>query len=246
MGETLITTITSVNQRYYDLIGRDCIQSFVQHWHPDMNLTVYVEEFELEPHPRVHTVSFDQLHPDYAAFQQDPGTNNSEKKFAKKAYCFMHAMHAVTQGWILWIDADVISIESQPQDMWSELLTQDRGALYMGVTYVTDKRGEPGNWLVPETGVFAVNVEHPDFAAFRAEYCRRYHERDRRGLRRYYDNDVFGIALTRIDATGHQDLCRGFLKAYKTPLPHTVLGPYLLHYKAKHSKAEYSQPTEDQ
>jgi hypothetical protein len=37
------------------------------------------------------------------------------------------------------------------------------------------------------------------------------------------------------------DLCTVFQKGYKTPLRHTVLGEYLIHHKAKHSKAEYSK-----
>jgi len=211
-----------------------------------MNLTVYTEHMSLAPHPRLRTIDFDQLDPDYARFQDDPNLNQSEKKFAKKAYCFMHAMQAVTAGWIMWIDADVISIDDQPLDLWQNLLVPRAATMYMGVNYVLDKQGQPGSWLVPETGVFAVNRDHVDFEQFRAEYCRRYHERDRTGLRRYYDNDVFGAALAHLRATDHADLCTGFAKPYKTPLPHTILGHYLIHYKAKHSKAEYIQPVEDQ
>lgn len=246
MGQKMITTITSVNQRYYDLIGRDCVDSWIRHWPAHMDLTVYVEEFQLAHHDRIKQITFDNLDPDYSAFQQDTSTNQSEKKFAKKAYCFMHAMHTVQQGWILWLDADVISIDTQPSHMWEDLLTPQAAAMYMGVTYNTDKQGNQGSWLVPETGVFAVNVEHPDFRDFRSEYCRRYQQRDRTGLRRFYDNDVFGAGLARVRAVDHVDLCRGFSKPYKTPLPHTSLGTYLIHYKAKHSKAEYRQPTDVQ
>lgn len=242
----MITVITSVNQRYYDLIGRDCIESFVKHWPQHLNLTVYVESCQLPDHARLNQIPFEQLEPDYWAFQCDTSTNTSEKKFAKKAYCFMHAMNTVKQGWIVWIDADVISIDQQPEQLWENLLQSPNGTMYMGVNYQTDKAGNEGSWLVPETGVFAVNVEHQDFADFRQEYCRRYQQRDRAGLRRFYDNDVFGVALSRIRAKDHIDLCNEFTKPYKTPLPHTQLGSYLVHYKAKHSKAHYGQPAVDQ
>jgi hypothetical protein len=54
------------------------------------------------------------------------------------------------------------------------------------------------------------------------------------------------VAIQAVPNATHRDLCAGFLKPYKTPLPHTVLGKYLIHFKAKHSKAEYGQePTED-
>ena len=73
-----------------------------------------------------------------------------------------------------------------------------------------------------------------------------YRERDRSGLRRFYDNDVLGAAVQSVSNATHRDLCAGFEKPYKTPLPHTILGQYLIHYKAKHSKAEYSQEAEAQ
>ena len=117
--------------------------------------------------------------------------------------------------------------------------------MYMGVTYTSDKAGNAGNWLVPETGFFAVNTQHEDFAAFRAEYCRRYHERDYADLRRFYDNDVFGAALVAVPTAQVFDLCESFGKKYKTPLRHTILGDHLIHYKAKHSKAEYNQDDAD-
>jgi hypothetical protein len=154
----------------------------------------------------------------------------------------MHAMNHSTAEWIVWLDADVITVQSLPIELLQRVLRPDHLSMYMGVTYFTDKSGKiTGEWLVPETGVFAVNTQHKDFSAFRAEYCRRYHERDQTGLRRYYDNDVFGAALSVVPDAAVLDLCVGFKKSYKTPLRHTVLGDHLIHYKAKHSKAEYVQ-----
>ena len=43
----------------------------------------------------------------------------------------------------------------------------------------------------------------------------------------------------KLEADG-LDLCKGFTKLYKTPMRHTILGPYMKHYKAKHSKADFS------
>jgi hypothetical protein len=117
--------------------------------------------------------------------------------------------------------------------------------MYMGVIYDKGKDGQPGNWLVPETGIFAVNTQHGRFKQFRDEYCRRYRERDYQDLRRFYDNDVFGAALNVVQPVEVNDLCAGFQKGYKTPLRHTVLGEYLNHYKAKHSKAEYTKTNVD-
>ena len=241
----MIEVITSVNEYYWNLIGRDCVESWLAHWSDQFRLTVYVEDFRLPiQSDRISEIEFDQLDPDYARFQNE-NFNHSTKRFAKKAYSFMHAMRHSTSAWVIWLDADVITQQALGWTEWHTLLNPQWLALYMGVTYQQDKQGNAGSWLVPETGVFAVNREHSDFDRFRGEYERRYHQRDSRGLRRFYDNDVFGAAIGSVPTAPVLDLCAGFAKAYKTPLRHTVLGPYLTHYKAKHSKAEYLLPSVD-
>lgn len=242
----MIEVITSMSQTYYDLIGKDCLHSFLQYWPQQFKLHVYVEELVLEDHYRIKQTNFSKLDPDYQAFQLDPNCNQSEKKFAKKAYSVMHAMNHSPANWIIWLDADVVTTAPIPETFWHALLDDQHLSMYMGVHYTLDKTGNAGHWLVPETGVFAVNTKHKEFKNLRYEYCRRYHKRDKTNLRRFYDNDVFGAAIKHATGSTHRDLCAQFDKPYKTPLRHTVLGPYLKHYKAKHSKAEYGQETEDE
>mgnify|MGYP003344957668 CR=1 FL=1 len=236
----MIEVITSVNQQYWDIIGRDSIQSWLQHWSTDFRLTVYVEEFTLPlVSDRIQQIGFQDLDPDYSVLQQE-SWHPSVRRFAKKAYSFIHAMQHSRSRWIIWLDADVITQQRVNWALWQPLLRKDFLCTYMGVTYTTDKQGNPGHWLVPETGVFAVNQRHSLYQRFRDEYCRRYRERDCQDLRRFYDNDVFGAAVKCLPDAMVNDLCRDLTKHYKTPLKHTVLGPYLSHFKAKHSKFQYA------
>jgi hypothetical protein len=238
----MIQIITSFNQRYYDLIGKDSVASFLKYWSRELSLTCYVEEFKMSTRSkRINQIDFSELDPDYARYQADTTLRPSDKKFAKKAYSFMHAMNHSTADWIVWLDADVITAKKMPLSVLTNLLLPEYLSMYMGVTYDTSKDGKPGNWLCPETGIFAVNTRHGRIDHFRDEYCRRYHERDYQDLRRFYDNDVFGAALNVARPLKVNDLCTVFQKGYKTPLRHTVLGEYLIHHKAKHSKAEYSK-----
>jgi len=235
----MIEIITSFDKRYHDLIGKDCVSSFLEFWDLEFSLTCYTEGFELDPHERLKQIDFDhEVDPEYALLQADTAYGVQVKKFSKKAFSFIHAMYHSSADWILWLDADVVTMKSLPAHLILDCMRSEDLAMYMGVTYTQDKSGNPGSWLVPETGVFAVNTQHEQFDAFRNEYRRRYVERDHADLRRFYDNDVFGAAINLADAPVY-DLCEGFAKPYKTPLPHTVLGEYLIHYKAKHSKAEY-------
>jgi len=242
----MIEVITSFNQIYYDLIGKDSVGTFLEHWPKNLNLTCYVEGFRLpDTQARIQQIDFSELGNEYTQYQLDPALDQSMKKFAKKAYSFVHAMQNSQADWIVWLDADVITVRTLHIELLDRVLRPGYLAMYMGVRYNTDKSGNSGNWLVPETGIFAVNTRHPDFVAFRSEYCRRYNQRDYADLRRFYDNDVFGAALNIVSNAQVLDLCAGFGKSYKTPLRHTVLGDTLVHYKAKHSKAVYTNGNVD-
>ena len=225
--------ITSFNQTYYDRIGRNAVSSYLEHW--STPLTVYAEQCELDKHRRLNVIDFDALGEQYRDFQSDESISQRCKTFAKKAFSVIHAMYNSQADWLVWLDADVLTKRADPAMILSDMLKPNYLAMYMGVRY-TDHRGI--NWLVPETGLFAVNLRHADSRRFREEYRRRYLRRNFEDLRRSYDNDVFGAVVTQIPSQ-YLDLCQDLTKPYKTPLKHTVLGEYLHHYKAKHSKLNY-------
>jgi hypothetical protein len=239
MGDQKLEIITSMNQHYYELIGRDSLQSRLQYWPDHLHMTCYVEDFDIPADPRVKQIPFSELDPDFFQLQQDSVSTNA-KKFAKKAYPVIHALYHSTADWLLWIDSDVLTIKPVPDNFWQQQLDSRYLAAYMGVHYDSAKDGRRGDWLVPETGVFAVNLRHAKTAEFRDEYRRRYIQRDYKNLRRFYDNDVFGAAICGTSAP-YLDWCAHFTKPYKTPIGRTVLGEYLHHYKAKHSKQSYAE-----
>jgi len=228
--------ITSFNQKYYDLIGKDAVNSWLKYWPEEYSLTCYVEEFTMPEHPRIKQISFDNLCKEYFEFQKT--SVKQIKKFAKKAFTFIHAMENSTADRIIWLDADVITLQALPKSLLLETLPSNVLSTHMGVIYDTTKEGTPGRWFVPETGFFAVNTQHELFEQFKKEYKRHYVEKDHKHLRRFYDNDVYGYVFEKLKAPGY-DLGDKFGKGCKTPLPHTELGVYLKHYKAKGSKKVY-------
>lgn len=234
-----IEVITSFHEPYFNLIGKDCVNTWVKFWPRNLYLTCYVEGFEMPPFKRVRPISFGELPKEYFEFQEKEASGNV-KKFAKKAFSFIHAMHNSDADRIIWLDADVITQKNMPLEFLESLLPDSVLSTQMGVTYHTKKTGELGNWYVPETGFFAVNTRHELFLKFRETYTDMYVNWKFENLRRWYDNDVFGYTLKSLDAPT-LDLCANFIKAYKTPLRHTVLGEYLQHHKAKHSKDQYSK-----
>jgi hypothetical protein len=230
--------ITSFDQKYYDYIGKDCVDSWLKYWPEEYSLTCYVEEFTMPEHPRIKQIPFNNLCKEYFEFQKT--SLKDIKKFAKKAFTFIHAMENSTADRIIWVDADVITYQALPKSFLFKILPIDVLSTHMGVIYDTTKSGTPGRWFVPETGFFAVNTQHELFEQFKKEYKRHYVEKDHKHLRRFYDNDVYGHVFEKLKAPGH-DLCESIDKKSKSPLPYIELGKYCNHYKAKGNKALYKQ-----
>jgi hypothetical protein len=231
-----IDTITSFDQRYWELIGRDAVESWQRHWPQPLRLTCYVENFDMPPQPRCNVQPWSVLGPRYQAFQ-DSDAKARVKTFAKKAYCIMHHWRASSADRMIWIDADVITQAPVPQQWLTELCSDDTLITYMGVNHL-----HQGSWYhSAESGVFVVNLRHPQFDAFARRYEQRYDQHQHQDLRRFYDGEVLGAVCREFEPTGAvRDLCRDLGKDYKTPIRHTILGQYLHHHKSKHSKEDWA------
>lgn len=231
-----IEVITSFNATYYQNIGRACVSSWLEYWPKNMILTCYVEDCLLESHVRICQIPFDQLGPQYQSYQQKE-IHSQEKKFAKKAYSVIHAMNNSQADWIVWLDSDVISVKNITPTILDYITPNNKVASCLGVWYDSDKKGNQGRYFVPETGIFALNRKHVSYLDVAKQYQQHYDQYSWQGLRRRLDNDALGSALLPY-MNQVNDLCSDLNKPYKTPLAHTVLGPYLQHYKAKHSKVD--------
>lgn len=230
-----IEVITSFDQLYYSRIGHACVDTWLQHWPTDLELTCYVEEFRLPEQTRIKQIEFTELGDSYFKFQQSPKFKDRVKTFAKKAYSVIHAMEHSTADRIIWIDADVLTTADIGRAILENLCSDKTLATYMQVYHEKEDRV----WISAETGIFVVNTHHPEFTAFSQRYRQYYDEHITENLRRFYDGEVFGAVANEFKSHV-RDLCADFKKRYKTPLRHTILGPYLNHYKSKHNKDSFS------
>lgn len=238
----MIEVITSFNDRYYNMIGKACVESWIKHWPKELKLTCYVEEFSIPEHKRIRQISFDQLPESYFDFQKSD-ENDRVKIFAKKAYSVIHAMENSKADRIIWLDADVISKKDIDIKFLESLCPDNVLATFMGVQH-HKIRGDDTSPLVfsAETGFFIVNTQHEKFKKFAARYREYYDKRLSQNLRRFYDGDVFGAVIEEFRKTAEvNDLCSVIEKSPKTPLKHLELGQYIQHFKAKHSKDDFVQ-----
>jgi hypothetical protein len=237
----MIDVITSFNKSYYELIGKESVDSWLKYWPTNMTLTCYVEEFTLPEHPRLKQISFDHLSPSYFEFQKS-SENDRVKLFAKKAYSVIHAMENSTADRIIWMDADVISEQPLSLDFLEKLCPENTLTTFMGVWH-HKTRGNASSELMfsAETGFFILNPKHPLFKKFASRYREYYDNHITTNLRRFYDGEVFGAVTKEFkDKAVMNDLCFAFPKPYKTPIRHTVLGKFLAHYKSKGLKDSFS------
>lgn len=233
-SQVKIQVITSFNQAYYDKIGHACVETWLQHWPGELDLTCYVEEFCLPEQPRLKQIDFAELGNSYCEFQKS-NVKDRVKTFAKKAYSVIHAMENSTADRIIWLDADVLTTADISMSVLESLCPDNTLATYMQVYHEKDNR----IWISAETGIFVLNTQHPEFKAFAQRYRQYYDEHITENIRRFYDGEVFGKVANEFKSYV-RDLCADFKKPYKTPLRHTVLGPYLNHYKSKGTKDNFS------
>jgi hypothetical protein len=236
-----IEIITSFNESYYNLIGKDCVSSWLKHWPKELSLTCYVEGFTLPPTERIKQISFDNLCKEYFEFQKS-NENDRVKIFSKKAYSAIHAFENSDADYIIWIDADVITGKTVPLQ-FIESLCNDKLAVYMQVYHYEPKGNETVSrmFISAETGFFIVNKKNKDFEKFVKRYREHYDKKLKDNIRRLYDGEVFGYVVNEVtDQNNLNDLCRESSKKHKSPLKHTVLGEYIVHYKSKGSKDSYS------
>jgi hypothetical protein len=238
-----ISVITSFNKHYYELIGKESVETWLNFWPNDVILTCYVEEFKLPlVDTRLNEISFTDLPKEYFEFQQDDNLKPRVKTFAKKAYSIIHAFENNTADRIIWIDADVISTNSLSKDFLENICPDNALLAYMRVWHQLDN-SDPFSEEVPsaESGVFVVNTKHPEFKNFRSRYREYYDKRITANLRRFYDGEVLGAVAKEFENKCKIiDLCESVEKKYNSPLKHLPIGKYMVHYKSKHSKDNYA------
>lgn len=234
-----IDVITSFNEKYYNMIGKDCVSTWLSYWPRELKLTCYVEEFSLPESNRLKQIPFDHLPQSYFNFQ-DSEDNERVRIFSKKAFSVIHAFENSTADRIIWIDADLLTERSVPFDFLKAICPDDTLATFMGVNHHKE-RHNPNSEIVfsAETGFFVVNPKHPDFKKFANRYKEYYEKRLSTNLRRFYDGDVFGAVVKEFTNTKFNDLCLKDNHSHKTPLKRTPLGMFFTHVKAKRSKDEY-------
>jgi len=216
--------ITSMNEAYYKHVGKSMLGSFKKNWSHLFPMHVYNEDNFLIKVKTIESMGWD-LGDHYKLFQQRH-TNRKILQFSKKAFSIIKAMEEIDCDRLIWIDADTIIKKEIPLQLLELMSPDDVLSSHFSVWHEVDGK----KYHSCETGFFILNKKHPGFNKFYSMYKTIYENDITHDLRRFYDGEVYGKTVEHMKST-YKVLNLNTGK-FKTPIPRSVLAPYIDHLKA--------------
>jgi len=231
---TSYVCITSMDQKYFDHCGKACIETFARNWPPGIDLLVYNEDMKKPPkYKQVKYLDWTVLDNEFTRFCERHRHESRVITFAKKAFSIIHAMDTLGYDRVIWLDADCASVAPVPTMLLELISPPNVLSTHFGVVHPWPSDSDPDRTAFScETGFLIFNKKHPMFPEMRDRY-RDYYCRDiTENIRRFYDGEVYGAVVAEMEQKGAtmMDLNPGH--RYRTPIPRSVIAPYIQHYKA--------------
>lgn len=216
---------TSMDRKYYDHCGKAMLESFVSKFE-DKSIVLYNEDNFTPLVKNVELMGW-KLGQEYQKFIDRWKEHKKVVTFAKKGFSVIHAMNNIECDRLIWLDADSIITLPIHNELIRFISPSDTLSSHFKVQHVKDDKV----YTSCETGFFILNKTHPNFKDFRNTYTEIYIKDQHQNLRRFYDGEVYGETVLRLEAKGIKmvNLNPG---PHKTPISRSVIAPYFQHFKA--------------
>lgn len=181
-----------MSHSYYEHIGKYMLESWLKYWPEEFTITVYTEDqLDFLNSSRINVVSLDTLDARYHEFQNDNLDHLASKckVYAKKAFPIIKHLQN-TQGKLIWLDADVITVNQITKDYLDSLLPNDCFSCHLGVPQL--------DYYSVETGFFIIDLSNQSRAEFLERYSNVYYNRDFSKMKKPFDGDTFGRVITEM------------------------------------------------
>jgi hypothetical protein len=210
---------------YYNHCGKAMLESFSKQYKKG-KISVYNED-NFNPDIKCANLMGWNLGPDFNNFIKRWHKNSKITTFAKKGFSIIHAMNNIDCDRLVWLDADSVLTLPIHQQLINFMCPNDTLSSHFKVRHYENNQ----IYTSCETGFFILNKKHKNFQDFKNIYTDIYINDDYKNLRRFYDGEVYGETVLRLEANGvkMQDLNPG---SHKTPISRSLLAPYFLHLKA--------------
>lgn len=237
-----INVVTSQNKEYYKLIGRDCIESFLNFWPEETKLELWAENFvpDIE-HPRLIVKDWNKINPRFDNFVKliESITTNpkvmSRKKFWMKGHVVLSALEENVSDIFIWLDSDVITHKNITLSYLENLCSVDT------LSTVIPAGGKAKGKEI-ESGFFMINTKHQDFLYFLEFYKECHTTKKILEMNRYLETSVFWNGLQFLEINNKTK--NNYLKIQKdirVPFMYTELAEYMRHWVCPENKENYSK-----
>ena len=135
MGNYQLKVISSQGIKQWHEYGEELFQSYTKHWPESLNLHLYTESFVEFPEKKQLTKInlLEAGGSEYLNFIQDESIWNRTKKFAHKAFSIIHALENTHSGFLIWLDADVITKKNIDINWLMEICPKDCLTAHLGL-----------------------------------------------------------------------------------------------------------------
>jgi predicted O-methyltransferase YrrM len=240
-ADQTVTVTTSMHPAGYEEYGRRFIDTFEPRWPDNYRLRVYAEGFALQPgSARTTVLDLLQAVPEISEFRERFGDKPQARgtmpdggynyrfdavKFANKSFATAHAARSCGTRFLVWLDADSVTLRTVPRDLVSSLIGEETFVAYFGREFKHT-----------ETGFLAFDLSRPNAAEFFDTVRKIYLSGEVFRLREWHDCEVFDAARTVLSAQGRitsRNLSSG---GTAHPIANSVLGEYIDHLKGPDRK----------
>lgn len=216
----MIRCVTTMNEPYYNGIGKIMIHTWLECFSSDYQLHLYLEDFTLDiQDARIVIEDWNEVKSLFQIWSDTRFSANARhQKFTLKALSQIAHWKKYT-GKMLWLDADTYYMKPIDQSLFDTVLE--------GYPLASWGQGQF------ESGTVFIDLDHPDFNAIRKVYESIYIGEC--GLpegQKWFDGELLGWACTTAGSK-HLNLWKHCTAKTSTPLNRSWIGQYIRHFKAK-------------
>ena len=235
--------ITTFSIDGYELYGQRMVNTWLQYWPSDIQLTVYTEGFNLvEKDPRLKEIDINEACPELKIFKErsqsfiDPKNKKTKSRVAKairwshKIYAMSHAL-SQSCDYLMFFDGDTYSKAPVPSNIAQQLVQDHLFAVHFEVLQGMSHF---------ETGLISFNMRHKQMPLFRSELQKGYDNLEIHRLPKPWDG--FWLAfLTMKYNLDVLDLAKNTSGVFSNPLVRSILAHDAGKDKFRNSSIEYDK-----
>jgi hypothetical protein len=247
--------VTTFHKKGYEVYGKRCIETFLQHWPDDIKMFVYAEGVDVDVKDN-RVIVIDQaqnvprLHEFRALYKDNPFANGTDPRgkggssnFRWDAIRFSNKVFAVTDAiertkgsfnQLIWLDADTVTHTPLPRKIVDNLAPrEDQLAAYLN------------RKSYPECGWVGYNLNHPKIDDFANRFEQAYLSGRFLKMKESHDSFVFWETVKDMEKKGEAGFkYLGSDSASGHIFINSVLGGYLDHLKGDRKSDGKSRSTD--